>query len=127
MSLREIGDARAFDGLLARLADEDDFVRVWTTASLGQIGDKRAVDGLLALLEDEDIDVRARAAWALGEIGDARAVDGLLARLADESESGFVLRAVYNALITILNTNIPSPKPEAEAVVEQTISGPWDA
>ncbi|MFB0546962.1 MAG: HEAT repeat domain-containing protein, partial [Anaerolineae bacterium] len=69
---------------LARLGNEDEWVRLAAALALGELEDARAVEPLIARLGDEDGDVRWAAAEALGKIGDARAVEPLIARLADE-------------------------------------------
>jgi hypothetical protein len=83
-ALGELGDPRAVEPLLARLADWDGMVRVSAADALGRFGDRRAVEPLVARLADEDSDVRRRTAVALGELGDPRAVEPLLAHLGDE-------------------------------------------
>ena len=65
-----IGEARAVDPLLARLAnDEASWVRVLAAMSLGRIGDARAVPALVRAMRDDDALVHSSAAGALGDLG----------------------------------------------------------
>ncbi len=94
--LVQLGDPRAVEPLLQRLADADAGVR-WTAAdALGRLGDPRAVEPLLQRLGDKDEYVRWTAADALGRLGGARAVEPLLQRLADADKN--VRRAAADAL-----------------------------
>ena len=99
-ALGQIGDPRAVDALVARLADagEDEYVRLAAARALGQIGDPRAVDPLAARLADagEDKDVRTAAAEALGEIGEEPALAALRDYLDDPVEA--VRRAALGGL-----------------------------
>lgn len=88
--------AIVLEGLLARLANGEPFVRGRAAWVLGRIGGARASAGLLARLKDESWYVRGLASAALGRIGDAGAVTGLLARLEDKAPSvrGFAAEAL---------------------------------
>jgi HEAT repeat protein len=78
-SLGLLGDHRAVDPLLARLADtsEDPRVRGFAAEALTGPGDRRAVPGLIAALADPSAEVRFWAAFALGELGDPAALSAL--------------------------------------------------
>ncbi len=82
--LGRIGDARATDDLVTRLADRDDLLRMAAAEALGAVGDGRALQPLVrATLRDPAPQVRAHAAGAVGKIEGERAVDVLVAALAD--------------------------------------------
>ncbi len=98
-ALGKIGDARAVEALIARLADADSDLRKFAAIDLGKIGDARAVEPLIARLADWKGDVRKHAAEALGNIGDSRAVEPLSARLADRRS--YVRRAAAESLAKI--------------------------
>lgn len=80
-ALSRLGDPRAVEPLLQRLADVD--VRRTAAEALGRLGDPRAVEPLTRNLADADAGVRRAAAEALGQLGDATASKSLLRRLND--------------------------------------------
>ena len=55
LALREIGDARAVEPLVATFKDGDQGMRTTVAEALGMIGDRRAVEPLIAALEDKKI------------------------------------------------------------------------
>lgn len=80
IALREIGDVRAFESLLACLKDEAWQVRGYAAYALGRYRDARAVEPLLTCLREdanEHCSVRNWIVQSLGEIGDPRAVETL--------------------------------------------------
>jgi HEAT repeat protein len=82
-ALGSIGDRRAFDPLLAGLADNDVEMRKRCAGALASLGDQRALAPLVALLDDADRQVRDVTAGALGRLGNRGAVKPLLASLRD--------------------------------------------
>jgi HEAT repeat protein len=78
----KIGDPRAVDALIERLADTK-YVAKYAAQALGRIGDPRAVAPLLRELESDCWERRAHAAGALGARGDRRALAPLIACLGD--------------------------------------------
>ena len=71
------------DSLIAKLREENSFVRQAAADKLGQIKDARAVPALSIALRDKDWGVRHMAGQALGKIG-APAVATLVAALKDD-------------------------------------------
>ena len=94
MELKQIGDVRAVEPLIACLDDNDSNVRSSVVEVLGEIGDTRAVEPLIARLDDNDGFVRYTVVKTLGEIGDTRAVEPLIARLSDERHSIAIVEAL---------------------------------
>ncbi|MFC1596929.1 HEAT repeat domain-containing protein [Planctomycetota bacterium] len=93
-TLGQLGDARAVQSLIGRLADtggerysDRRAVAQAACVALGRLGDARAVEPLIERLDDSDSDVRREACDALGQLGDARAVEPLVERLEDEDWS----------------------------------------
>jgi|GEM_PF-429122 len=72
--------------LIEALKDENEGVRRGATSALGKIGDERAVEPLIEALKDENEEVRGGAALALGKFGDERAVEPLIEALKDENK-----------------------------------------
>jgi HEAT repeat protein len=87
-SLGVLGDHRAVDPLLAKLADrtEDPRVRGFVAEALTGPQERRAVPFLIAVLDDPSVEVRFWAAFALGELGDSTAL-GALERLAQTDDA----------------------------------------
>ena len=85
IALRQTGDPRVVQPLMAALKDVDEEVRLAAAQALGEIG-AAAVEPLIVALNDADEDVRKIAATALCKIGDTRAVDPLISALKDVSE-----------------------------------------
>jgi HEAT repeat protein len=97
VALREIGDARAVEPLIAILKDSDSGVRIESVRALEVLGDTRAVEPLIAtLMNERDFSVRSWAARALGQIGDKRAVVPLIAALKDVWIQGQAVEALGN-------------------------------
>ena len=102
-ALRELGNARAVEPLIAALKDKESGVKMVAVAALGelcaQLGDAalctRAVQPLIAALGDSEVHVRIHAAEALDRIGShledaplrARAVEPLIAALDNNDPS----------------------------------------
>ncbi|MDY6804456.1 MAG: HEAT repeat domain-containing protein [Cyanobacteriota bacterium] len=86
--------------LLARLEDEDDFVRWSAAEAMGKLGKStpKALNTLVARLEDEQYFVRWNAAQALGKLGKGTpmVLDTLVARLEDGND--YVRRSAAEAL-----------------------------
>jgi HEAT repeat protein len=83
-----LGDHRAVDPLLARLADasEDPRVRGHAAEALTGPRDRRAVPPLIAALGDPSAEVRFWASFALGQLGDPAALSAL-ERLAQADDA----------------------------------------
>lgn len=114
----------AFDVLMARLVDEKSVIRSTAVKGLGILGDARSVDALVAYMNEADDFERWSIAEALGKIGDMRAVEVLLGYLDDRGI--LVARFVYEALVAILNINIPPPEVDTDTNDFQTVTGPWN-
>lgn len=84
MSLRDLGDVKAFDALISALRDKNWSVRMIAAEALGAIGDSRALQPLIQATNDEHEYVRQSAAGALGDLGDSRAVEPLIDALSHE-------------------------------------------
>ncbi len=100
MALREIGDTRAVEPLLAALKDKNKGVKWEAVVALGEIKDTRAVEPLIAELKDENGLVQIEAVRALWNIGDARAI-GPLEELAQNDLYEEVRQAAKEALAKI--------------------------
>ncbi len=86
-ALGGLGDARAVEGLLARLEDEDWRVRWRAASALGGLGDARAVERLLARLEDRYGIVQGQAYTALIVILDRNAPQTEVEEVACEPQA----------------------------------------
>ena len=80
-ALGQIGDARAFEPLIAALKDQNAFVRTSAAKALRQIG-ARAVEPLVAALADTNEPIRQASAEALAKIG-GPALEVLAVRVSD--------------------------------------------
>ena len=102
--LREVGDFRAVECLIAALADDWQVVREHAAKALGKLGDARAVSPLVNLLNDYDEQkkwLRGAVCYALGKIG-SPSVEPLIAALRDEDsfvrrKAAFVLGRIGDA------------------------------
>ncbi len=106
-ALGTLGDARAVEPLIARLADDDAIVRQWTVRSLGALGASSAVMPLIDRLDDEDAAVREWVVRSLGKIGDPTAADPLLAYLDDDNAE--VREWIIRSQIALANENAVAP------------------
>jgi len=81
--LGRTGDRRAFEPLVAALAEISWRSRHSAADGLGRLGDLRAVEPLIAALKDTNHFVRFSAAESLGQLRDCRAAEPLIAALGD--------------------------------------------
>lgn len=93
--LGQLVDPEAFELLIARLKDDDRFVRHKTVMALEKFG-KTAVCPVISALKDDDAFVRRKAAEVLGQLGDPEALEPLIATLKDDDQ--FVRTKVREAL-----------------------------
>jgi HEAT repeat protein len=83
--LGKIGDERAVEPLLKRLANASVAMHGHVTSALAKIGNVQAIEGLVGVLEDAtDPEKRADAAGALGVAGRPAAIEALVKALDDE-------------------------------------------
>jgi hypothetical protein len=94
IALGMLGDARAFEPLLAALGGEKSGA---AATALGRLGDPRAVGPLLNVLRHPSVWVRKCVAEALGELGGA-AASGPLKLLRDRDENEHVRKAAARAV-----------------------------
>ena len=97
-ALGAIGDKRAAQPLIERVADDKDHsVRGAAASALGRMRELAAVDALIAALtDDESSRVRAAAAKALGRLKARKAIEAL--RRAVEDKDEWVKRGAVEAL-----------------------------
>ena len=74
-ALGERGERVPLEPLLARLEDENEWVRRAAVEALGERGERVPLESLLARLEDEDADVRRVVLEALGKQGERVLLD----------------------------------------------------
>ena len=96
--LGNLGDKRALEPLLDRLAQSDRY-ETGAEDALGLLGDPRAVDALIGRLSAPYSDPRKQAVVALRRLGETKAIEPLLECLTDED--WFVRQAVVDALDTL--------------------------
>ena len=83
-ALETIGDARAFEPLVALLKDSSGLVRREVPRVLARIGRERAVKALSEALNDSDDDVRAEALAALSSLPNVPMLEPLVKALKDK-------------------------------------------
>ena len=122
-ALVNIGDARAFDSLVAVLRDKDENVRQVAAEALGKIGDARAVEPLVAALRDKDGEVREKAEEALRKIGSTHAV--ILIAMALRDQNWEVSRGIWvlQKLLEQTSEGMPENSLRAVATLNDTVSG----
>lgn len=82
--LRDRGDKRAVDALIAALKDKDQGVRQWVAEALGVFKDPRSIPALISVLADDDHHSGAqRVTSALASFGSV-AIEPLLVALKDD-------------------------------------------
>ena len=101
-ALRNIGDHRAVEPLLAACNDSSRSVRGRAIRALGAIGDSSAIVPLIGILQGEDRSVWPSVATALGQLKARQALPVLIDRL--DSDEVFTARAACRALGTIKNS-----------------------
>jgi HEAT repeat protein len=115
--------------LIRGLQDEDVFVRIEATKSLGRIGSP-AIDPLIEALSSDNLWVREGAVKALGAIRYSEGIDALLPLLKDESwyirySVGSILAAVGkdNALPNVKHALTQESNPLVRKALEQARQG----
>jgi len=95
--LGQTGNVSAVGLLISALADEDEYVRIYSAQAVGELRSPQAVPALSALAEsDEKRTVVCNALTALAQIGDKAALPALVA--ATKHQNAFVR---YDALTAI--------------------------
>lgn len=74
-ALRELGDPRVVEPLIAALQDNYGYVGNIAAVAPGAFDGQRAIEPLIAALQNGATELRRNAASALGEIGDQRAIE----------------------------------------------------
>jgi len=103
LALREIGDRRAYEPLLAALSAEEWQVRGYAARALGVFRDESAIEPLIATYHRDDTEhcsVRNWVASSLHEIGDPAALD-FLREIAENDVDGGVKATARRAVADI--------------------------
>jgi len=86
LALSKIGKP-AINALIESLKNNNEEVRVWSSAVLGKINDIRSFEPLFEALHDESVKVRNRAKNSLSKIKHTSAIEYLIANLDNEQAS----------------------------------------
>lgn len=102
-ALAKIGDARAGPPLLERFNASEDtpWVKHMLALALGAVGYQPAIKPLVQALSNTDPSLRGCAAWSLGALGAVEAKGALRQAIASETEIGYTMERLREALDTI--------------------------